>query len=84
MRCCNHTDDGDFRGGMGNLVVLELGDERSGILAMPGDSVAFIVRPTDLLLMNVHHLHGNLALTIGGTRLTAVFYARQRIDKCGE
>lgn len=82
LRCCNHTDDGDFRGGMGNLVVLELGDEKSGILVMPSDGVAFIVRPTDCLLMNVHRLHGNLPLTLGGTRLTAVLYARQRIDKC--
>jgi hypothetical protein len=83
LRCVSHTDDGDFRGGMGNLVVLELGDEKSGILVMPGDGVAFIVRPTDCLLMNVHRPHGNVSLTVGGTRLTGVFYARQRIDKCG-
>lgn len=82
LRCVNHTDRGDFPGGMGNLVVLELGDESSGILVMPGDGFAFIVRPTDCLLMNVHRPHGNLRLTVGGTRLTGVFYARQRIDKC--
>ena len=82
VRCAYHTDDGDFRGGVGNLVVLELGRDESGILVMPRERVAFLVQPTDCLLMNVHHMHGNLPLTVGGTRLTAVLYARQNIDKC--
>lgn len=82
LRCCYHTDDGDFRGGIGNLVVLELGRDDSGILVMPRERVAFLVRPTDCLLMNVHHMHGNLKLTVGGARLTAVLYARQHIDEC--
>jgi len=80
--CTYHTDDGDFRGGMGNLVVLELERDDSGILVMPRERVAFIVRPTDVLLMNVHHMHGNLRLTLGGKRLTTVLYAREHIDKC--
>jgi hypothetical protein len=33
-------------------------------------------------LMDVHQLHGNLALTPGVPRLTAVLYARQHINKC--
>lgn len=82
VRCRYHTDEGDFRGGMGNLVVLELSREDSGTLVMPGERVAFIVRPTDCLLMDVHRLHGNLRLTLGGTRLTAVLYARERMDQC--
>jgi hypothetical protein len=82
LRCAYHTDKGDFPGGVGNLVVLELGHGHSGILVMPRERVAFLVRPTDCLLMNVHHLHGNLPLTVGGTRLTAVLYARQNIDDC--
>ena len=83
VRSAYHTDAGDFRGGMGNLVVLELGRDDSGILVMPRERVAFLVRPTDCLLMNVHHMHGNLPLTFGGIRLTAVLYARQNIHKCG-
>src|ERR1700680_1879952 len=77
-----HTDSGAFRGGMGNLVVLELGRDDSGILLMPRERVAFLVRPTDCLLMDVHHMHGNRPLTFGGKRLTAVLYARQNIHKC--
>jgi hypothetical protein len=84
LRCCTHCDAGDFRGGLGNLVVLELGNDRSGILVMPADGVAFIVRPTDVLLMNVHRPHGNLPLVVGGTRLTGVLYAREHINDCGE
>lgn len=82
VQCALHTDSGDFTGGMGNLVVLDLGRDDSGILVMPRERVAFLVRPTDVLLMDVHHMHGNLQLTVGGTRLTGVFYARQRINKC--
>jgi hypothetical protein len=84
LQCALHTDAGDFRGGLGNLVVLELGREDSGILVMPRERVAFLVRPRDVLLMDVHHLHGNLPLTLGGTRLTLVLYARERINKCGK
>jgi hypothetical protein len=84
IQCALHTDGGDFVGGMGNLVVLELGRDDSGLLVMPRERVAFLVRPTDVLLMNVHHLHGNLPLTLGGTRLTLVLYARGRINDCVE
>jgi len=49
---------------------------------MPRERLALVARPGDVLLMNVHHLHGNLPLTVGGTRLTAVLYAREHMDKC--
>jgi hypothetical protein len=83
VRSCGHTDDGDFRGGMGNLIVLEWPRDDSGVLVMPRERVALVARPGDVLLMNVHHLHGNLPLTVGGTRLTAVLYAREGLDDCG-
>jgi hypothetical protein len=82
VQCTLHTDTGDFAGGLGNLVVLELGREDSGILVMPRERVAFLARPGDVLLMNVHHPHANLPLTLGGTRLTLVLYARLRLNKC--
>lgn len=82
VRACAHTDDGDFRGGMGNLIVLEWPRDDSGVLIMPRERIALVARPGDVLLMNVHHLHGNSRLTLGGTRLTAVLYARERINLC--
>lgn len=76
-----HRDKGDFRGGMGNLVVLEGGDDRAGAIVMPRYRVAFAPRPTDVLFMNVHELHGHLPL-MGIERLSAVLYAREHLDEC--
>jgi len=78
-RTAYHYDENDFRGGMGNLVVLEGND--SGELVMPRFRLAFRPRPTDVLLMDVHQMHGNLQVV--GERLTAVLYAREHIDECG-
>lgn len=76
-----HYDLGDFAGGLGNLVVLDGGDDESGAMVMPTERVCFLVRPGDILFMNVHALHGNLALD-GRERIATVLYARQRIDRC--
>lgn len=79
-RMTYHTDAGDYAGGMGNLIVLE-GNE-TGALVMPKFRIAFRPRPTDVLLMNVHEMHGHVEMT--GERLTAVLYAREHIDECGD
>jgi hypothetical protein len=76
-----HRDKYDFRGGMGNLVVLEGGDDRAGAIVMPRYRVAFAPRPTDVLFMNVHELHGHLPLN-GVERVSAVLYAREHLDEC--
>jgi hypothetical protein len=82
VRVPYHYDRGDFAGGLGNLVVMDGGEEESGAMVMPTERICFIVRPGDILFMNVHALHGNLALN-GKERLTTVLYARQKIDQCG-
>jgi hypothetical protein len=78
VRTTYHQDRDDFRGGMGNLVVLD--GDGSGALVMPRYRLAFLLRPTDVLLMDVHAMHGNAIFT--GERLTAVLYAREHIDAC--
>jgi hypothetical protein len=78
LRTTYHTDRDDFSGGMGNLVVLSC--KEGAALVMPKFRAAFLPRPTDVLLMNVHEMHGNLPFT--GERLTAVLYAREHIDEC--
>jgi hypothetical protein len=78
LRTSYHYDKDDFRGGMGNLVVLD--SDGSGPLVMPRYRLALLARPTDVLLMNVHELHGNAIFT--GERLTAVLYAREHINEC--
>ena len=77
-----HYDMFDFPGGLGNLVVLDGGDDQAGVMVMPEIRCAFLVRPGDLLFMDVHQLHGNLPLTPGVPRLTGVFYARAKIHLC--
>ena len=67
----------------GNLVVLEGGDDRAGTIVMPRYRVAFAPRPTDVLFMNVHELHGHLPL-MGIERVSAVLYAREHLDECGD
>lgn len=79
LRTSYHYDKDDFRGGMGNLVVLD--SDGSGPLVMPRYRLALLARPTDVLLMNVHEMHGNAIFT--GERLTAVLYAREHIHECG-
>jgi hypothetical protein len=78
IRATYHRDKDDFRGGMGNLVVLVGGD--GGELVIPKYRIAFAPRPTDVLLMNVHEVHGNLPII--GERLTAVLYAREHMHEC--
>jgi hypothetical protein len=82
VRTPYHYDEGDFAGGLGNLVVLDGTDDTSGVIVMPRERIAFLVRPGDVLFMNVHTLHGNLPLTEGKERLTAVLYARQFMHQC--
>ena len=77
-----HYDLGDFAGGLGNLVVLDGSGDESGVMVMPTERVSFLVRPGDILFMNVHALHGNPPLN-GKERLTAVLYARAGIADCG-
>jgi hypothetical protein len=50
-RTTYHYDAGDFRGGMGNLIVLEGGE--GGGLVLPRYRIAFFPQPGDVLLMNV-------------------------------
>jgi hypothetical protein len=78
-----HYDTGDFAGGLGNLVVLEGANDESGAMVMPTERLCFLVRPGDILFMNVHSLHGNLPLN-GIERLAAVLYARAGMNECGK
>jgi hypothetical protein len=78
-RMTYHEDANDYRGGMGNLVVLD-SDGSSGLIVLPRYRLALLARPTDVLLMNVHALHGNAIFS--GERLTAILYAREHIDEC--
>jgi hypothetical protein len=77
-RTAAHTDEGDVRDGLGCLTTH--GNFRGGYFIMPKYEVAFDVQPGDLLLADVHQLHGNGAMS--GERTSCVFYAREKMHLC--
>jgi Oxygenase domain of the 2OGFeDO superfamily len=79
-RTAAHTDKGDVRDGLGCLTTH--GKFRGSYFVMPKFSIAFDIQPGDLLLANVHELHGNSAMAEGGQRYSCVFYARERMHLC--
>jgi hypothetical protein len=74
-----HRDEGDYRQGFG--VMLALGDFTGGYLCFPEYDVAVDYRPGDIILADVHSIHGNLP--IQGDRVACVLYAREKINQCG-
>jgi hypothetical protein len=77
-RTAAHRDSGDVREGLGCLTTH--GDFEGGYFIMPKFQIAFDVRPGDVLLANVHELHGNDKFT--GERVSVVYYARERMHLC--
>lgn len=57
-----HMDDGDFRGGYGNLSVIERGSYHGGYTLFPQYRIGFNIRTGDFLAMDVHQWHCNTAL----------------------
>lgn len=89
FRTAVHTDSGDLEGGFGNLTALS--DERGwsgGYLCFPEYRVAVNVRPGDVLLMDVHELHGNTPIKpLNGDepeRISIVCYFREKMIDCSD
>jgi hypothetical protein len=78
IRTKAHYDKGDYPQGMG--VICALGRWCYGELIFPRYRVAVNFEPGDVLLCDVHELHGNAPLY--GNRLALVFYYRQRMHEC--
>lgn len=57
-----HLDDGDLRGGYGNLTVIERGAYHGGYTLFPQYGIGFNVRTGDFLAMDVHQWHCNTPL----------------------
>lgn len=89
-RTAAHVDKGDLKDGFG--VMCCLGDFEGCDLVFPRYRTAVRYREGDVLLANVHQVHGNTPLlTPEGKeplpgrepeRLVCVFYYRQRMDQC--
>ena len=59
FRTALHRDAGDFKGGFGNLTVIERGKYHGGYTVFPQFGVAVDVRSGDFLAMDVHQWHAN-------------------------
>ena len=84
-RTALHKDDGDFKDGFGNLLILEEGKYEGGYLGFPRYGVCFDVRMGDFLAMDVHEWHSNTAIkgiTPEFSRVSVVCYLREKMDKC--
>ena len=80
-----HYDDGDYKKGFGNLVAYCKNIEPM-YLVLPRYGVGINLKSTDLLLLDVHELHGNTEykpLNENAVRLSFVMYYRQNMWKCG-
>lgn len=59
FRTALHRDAGDFRGGFGNLTVIEQGYYHGGYTVFPQFGVAINLRSGDFVAMDVHQWHAN-------------------------
>ena len=59
FRTALHRDAGDFRGGFGNLTVIEQGHYHGGYTVFPQFGVAIDLRSRDFVAMDVHQWHAN-------------------------
>jgi hypothetical protein len=87
FRTACHRDAGDLEAGFGNLTALS--DERQwagGYLCFPEYRVAVDIRPGDVLLMDVHEIHGNTPISpLNGKkaeRISIVCYFREKMNGC--
>jgi hypothetical protein len=80
-----HTDKGDLKEGFGVMAVLRSGDYDGGCLVFPKYRVAVDLGDRDVLLADLHEVHGNTGL-VGEEgeyeRLSLVFYYRAGMRHC--
>lgn len=86
-RTAAHRDAGDFKEGFGNLTVTSNGVDWDGCyLVFPEYRAAVNVRPGDLLLAELHSIHGNTQISSPNNdheRISIVCYMREKIVECG-
>ncbi len=80
-----HRDSGDLAEGAGVITCFTSGEFTGGTLVFPKWNLGFNLSTGDVLLCNVHELHGNLPLAgeMGKyQRLSCVFYYREKLQEC--
>lgn len=86
-----HTDAGDFKEGLGVMSVLRRGAYRGCNLVVPAYGVAVDLGDRDVILFDVHEIHGNTPFVDavgeeadpeGHERISIVYYYRQKMVDC--
>jgi len=62
FRTALHKDAGDFKGGFGNLTVIERGNYHGGYTVFPQFGIGIDLRTNDFVAMDVHQWHANTPL----------------------
>lgn len=82
-RTAAHRDAGDLKEGFGNLSVVSNGVPYTGAyLAFPEFRAAVDVQPGDVIMMDVHEVHGNTPIGGEGERISVVCYMREKMADC--
>ncbi len=80
-----HRDSGDLAEGAGVITCFTSGEFTGGTLVFPKWNLGFNLSSGDVLLCDVHQMHGNLPL-VGQPgkyeRLSCVFYYREKLQAC--
>ena len=79
FRTALHRDSGDLKQGFGNLVICSEGEYKGGYTMFPQYGIGIDCRDGDFLAMNVHEWHCNSKITGKGTRVSFVFYLREKM-----
>jgi hypothetical protein len=74
-----HTDDFDAEGTFGCMA--SLGDWQGNELVFPKYRIGCNYQQGDVILADVHEMHGNLPL-LSGERVACVFFVRTGMDQC--
>lgn len=85
-RTAIHKDAGDLKQGFGVMSALRAGKFKGCYLCFPRYRVAVDMCTQDVLLADLHSLHGNTPLVgIKGlyTRISTVLYVREKMAHCG-
>lgn len=83
-----HRDTGDFKEGLGSMIVLMKGKCTNWSLCIPEYKVLLKIGDRDQILFNPHLLHGNTKGSGVGeiykdwNRISVVAYVRNRLEKC--
>tara|TARA_R100000008_G_C3583533_1_gene170374 strand:+ start:1942 stop:2847 length:906 start_codon:yes stop_codon:yes gene_type:complete len=83
-RTAYHTDQGDYAKGFGNLVAY-MKDMEPVLFVLPRYGIAINLSTNDLLLVDVHQVHGNTEIikkSEDAIRLSFVMYYRENMWKC--